>query len=113
MSGCVMEIPIMKQAITVRIPDDLEFSALNLARDPDGMVSFDWSPIERICEANGIDVSMFRDAPEDNVGGLITAWYAEHRARGGEPDPVQEDLIAEARIEDERGGGISYRPGLA
>lgn len=101
------------QSLTVIIPDELDFSELKLARDPDGMVSFDWAPIERICEASGIDVELFRDMPEDNVSGLITAWYREHRARGGDADPVQEDLIAEAQLEDARGGGISHPPGRA
>lgn len=103
----------MKKALTIQIPEDLDFSELRLARDPDGMVSFDWSPIARICEASGIDVAVFRGAPEDNVASLITAWYREHLARGGARDAVQDDLIAEAQIEDERGGGISHPPGRA
>jgi len=41
---------------------------------------------------------MFRDAPEDNVSGLIVSWYQVHRQHGGEPDPVAEDLIAEVRV---------------
>ncbi len=74
---------------------------------------FTWSPIGRFCEANGLDVALFKGGPEDNVSGLITAWYGAHRARGGAPDPVQEELIEEARIEDARGGGISHKPGQA
>lgn len=82
---------------TLTIPDGLEFSTLNLSRDSlTGEVEFDWAPIEAICEASGIDISMFRDQHEDNVSGLITAWYAEHRKRGGAIDPVQEEIIAEA-----------------
>jgi hypothetical protein len=99
--------------LTIQVPDDLDFSALKLARDADGMVSFDWGPIETICAASGIDVDIFREAPEDNIAGLLTAWYAAHRQRGGAADPVQEDLIAEAALEDSRGGGISHAPGRA
>ena len=99
--------------LTIQVPDDLEFSALKLARDADGMVSFDWRPIETICEASGIDIAIFRQAPEDNIASLLTAWYVEHRRRGGAPDLVQEDLIAEAAIEDSRGGGVSHAPGRA
>lgn len=36
-----------------RAADDLSFSDLHLARDPDGALSFDWEPIERICAASG------------------------------------------------------------
>lgn len=99
--------------LTIQVPDDLDFSALKLARDVDGMVSFDWGPIETICAASGIDVGIFREAPEDNIAGLLTAWYSAHRQRGGAADPVQEDLIAEAALEDSRGGGISHAPGRA
>lgn len=101
------------QLTTIKIPDDVQFADLKLARDSDGRVSFDWSPIERICEASGVDPAIFRDAPEDNVSGLIVAWYAEHLRGGGARDPVQDDLIAEAALEDELGGGISHQPGRA
>ena len=100
--------------LSVSIPEGLDFSELHLARDPrTGAIEFEWAPIERICAASGLDVALFRSGPEDNVAGLITAWYAEHRARGGAADPVQEEIIAEARAEDERGGGLSYPPGSA
>jgi len=81
------------------IPEAVDFADLNLARAASGEVSFAWEPIERICEASGIDVAIFREGPEDAVGDLITAWYAAHRQRGGKPDPVQEALIAEALSE--------------
>jgi hypothetical protein len=102
-------MPIVK----VCIPHNLKFSDLRLARDSDGMVSFDWVTLEAICDASGIDAAVFRDSPEDNVAALITAWYRQHLADGGAPDAVQEDLIAEARAEDAMGGGLSYPPGSA
>lgn len=99
--------------LQVRIPDDLPFSALKLARDADGTVSLDWTPIRRICAENGIDPEIFSDAPEDNVSALLVAWYSTHRARGGEPDPVADDLLAEVLAEDALGAGISHAPGRA
>lgn len=104
---------MQQQLATVAIPDDLEFGDLHLARDPDGGVSFDWTPIERICAASGLDVAVLREGPEDNVSGLIAQWYIAHRAAGGEPDPVQEDLIAEVSAEDAAGQPYSHRPGRA
>lgn len=96
------------------IPDGVDFSDLKLTRDPDtGDVSFDWTPIERICEASGIDADVFRSDPEDNVSGLIVRWYTEHRAAGGAHDPVAADIIAETMLEDEHGGGFSHPPGRA
>lgn len=102
-----------KMLAQITIPDDVRFSDLHLARDADGMVSFDWSPIERICEASGIDIALLRDGPEDNVTGLVVAWYAEHLRNGGERDPVQDDLIAETMAEDAAGQRHSLPPGRA
>ena len=95
------------------IPEHVKFSDLRLARDADGMVSFDWSPIDAICKASGIDPSFFRETPEDNVAALINEWYRLHVADGGDADLTQEDLIAEARAEDDRGYGFSHAPGRA
>ncbi|MEW6647202.1 MAG: hypothetical protein AB1450_08395 [Pseudomonadota bacterium] len=92
------------QAVKIIIPDGLEFAALHLSRDPiTGDLEFDWSPIESICAASGLDIAMFHDAPEDNVCALLTAWYMEHRARGGAIDLVQEQIIAEVQAEDALG----------
>lgn len=92
------------RAVAITIPEGLEFSALRLSRDPvTHEVEFEWTPIERICEASGLDVSVFRDQHEDNVAGLITAWYMEHRRLGGAPDPVQEQILAEVQAEDALG----------
>lgn len=102
-----------KQLLTIAIPDDLDFAELKLARDADGMVSFSWEPIERICAASGVDPAIFREYHEDNVSGLITQWYVEHLKRGGTRDPVQDDLIAETIAEDAHGDGISHQPGRA
>lgn len=95
------------------IPEGLLFSELRLARDAGGDVSFDWAPIERICQASGIDVALFRDGPEDNLAALLTSWYRTHLAAGGERDPVYEDLISEVRFEDAAGQLSSHTPGRA
>jgi len=108
-----VEAHMQQQMAKVAIPDDLNFSDLRLARDPDGSVSFDWAVIERICEASGLPIEVLRDGPEDNVAGLITHWYMAHRQHGGEADPVADDLIAEVLIEDAAGQPFSHQPGRA
>lgn len=108
-----VEAHIQQQVSKVAIPDDLTFSDLHLSRDPDGNISFDWVVIERICEASGLPVEMFRDAPEDNVSGLIVGWYQAHRQHGGEADPVADDLIAEVVAEEKAGQTVSHQPGRA
>ena len=94
----------------ITIPNGLSFAALKLKRERDGDVSFDTAVIKRICDASGIDTEQILSAGEDAISGLIVAWYGEHRKRGGDPDPVADDLIAEALAEGERG---SHKPGTA
>lgn len=92
------------QGLRLAIPEGLTFSALQLRREPSGEVSFDRGVIRRICEASGIDPALMLAGPEDNVAGLIVAWYAAHLRDGGAPDPVAEQLGAEVRAEDGYGG---------
>lgn len=94
----------MPHPITVRIPDNLKFSDLKLTRT-DGSVSFDWTPIEAICTASGINPAVFRDMPEDNVAGLIIHWYSLHLQDGGARDPVADQLLAEVALEDTPAAG--------
>lgn len=97
----------------ITIPDGVTFADLHLTRDPQtGEIDFDWAPIEAICAASGLDIDLLRTS-DDNRAALVVAWYTEHRARGGDPDPVQEDLLAEVAAEDARGHGQSYPPGRA
>lgn len=103
----------MEKALQISIPDDVDFSALKLARDSDGHVSFDWAPINTICAASNINPEVFTDTNEDNVSSFIIHWYTAHIANGGEPDPVAEDLILETQLEDKHGGGFSLPPGRA
>jgi hypothetical protein len=56
---------------------------------------------------------MFRNAPEDNVAGLIVGWYQAHRQHGGDSDPVAEDLIAEVEAEEKAGQTVSHQAGRA
>lgn len=102
-----------QQMAKVSILDDLDFSDLRLARDPDGSVSFDWDVIARICNGSGIPEELFRETSEDYVAGLIVSWYQAHRQNGGAADPVAEDLIAEVMEEEKAGQQVSYQPGSA
>jgi hypothetical protein len=91
----------MMQKTYIVIPDDVRFEDLNLSRDPvTSMVAFDLDPLERICEANDLDISTLTGDDEDIVGGFLNAWYRAHRESGGAPDPVQEQLIAEVDAEE-------------
>lgn len=96
------------------IPDGTRFEDLRLSRDPrTGTVTFHLKPIEAICQASGFDFEDFVNRSDGAVCALIAAWYEVHLTDGGDPDPVQEDLMEEARLEMERGSGFSYAPGHA
>jgi hypothetical protein len=103
-----------KKTVAIVIPADVAFSDLKMARDSQtGDVAFDWSPLERICAASGVDISLLRDQPEDNVGGVLSTWYRQHLTAGGMRDPVMDDLIGEVELEDKHGSGHSHQPGRA
>ena len=108
-----VEAHMTQQLTRVSIPESVDFAMLKLARDRDGAVSFDWTPIEAICRASGIDTALLRDGPEDNVAGLIAHWYAAHRQRGGAPDAVAEDMYSEVLAEERIGQRVSLPPGRA
>jgi hypothetical protein len=108
-----VEAHMQDKLTQITIPDDVHFADLRLQRDPDGALSFEWAPIERICQASGLDVRLLREGPEDNVARLIVTWYMAHIDAGGEHDPVQDDLIAEMRAEDAAGQHYSHQPGRA
>jgi hypothetical protein len=44
---------------------------------------------------------------------LIAGWYRAHVSEGSTPDPVQKDLLEEARLEMEHGGEFACQPGHA
>lgn len=100
--------------LRVTIPNGIEFADLRLSRNTDdGLVHFAMEPIEAICKASALDLAEIVQGPRPLVGLLIASWYAAHRKQGGAPDPVQEELWEEARLEMERGGGFTYPPGHA
>jgi len=88
-----------KKPVTIVIPETVNFADLGLRRVK-GSMELSWIPIEAICEANKLDIQVFQNGPEDNVAALITAWYGEHRQRGGAPDPVMEEYWDEMGFED-------------
>jgi hypothetical protein len=98
-----------KITITIKHP----FAALQLTRDQrTGDVEYNEDVLESVLTDSGIDRAAFF-SHEDSVAVLLVGWYHAARAAGEPTDPIAEDLLAEARLEDERGFGISYQPGTA
>ena len=95
-----------KKLLHITFPDTVRFEDLKLSRDPvTGEIAFDWQPIELICQHSGLDSDIFRHSHEDNVAGLIIAWYQEYLKLGGEKNPVVEELLGEIELEDKHGIG--------
>ena len=91
---------MMERTFRIIIPADVAFADLELGRLEDGQVTFRWEPVEKVCQASGIDVAVFKKGHEDNVSGLLVTWYAAHVDAGGPPDVVAEQLIQEVLDED-------------
>lgn len=82
------------------IPPDVTFSDLNLQRDSvTGDLTFEWAPIERICEASGIKPEDLMEKSEETFPELLIAWYQVHLDNGGAPDRVEEQILAEVEAE--------------
>jgi len=102
------------QKIRIEIPDGLRFADLRLGRNTvTGGVTFSIDAIERVCQASGIDPKMVLGSHEDNVAGLIVAWYAAARKAGEPADSVAEDLLAEVIAENKTGQPYSHQHGRA
>ena len=74
-----------------------DFSVLRLTRDPDtDEIEFDATALHTVADQLGLRI----DGPDD-VGQVLHQWYTAHRAAGGAPDPVADELFWEALEEAE------------
>lgn len=96
-----------------RIPADLHFADLQLKVGEDGCVMFRWEPIERLCNASGVDPELFRGPRLEYVGELISHWYAVHLVNGGDVDPVQEWALSYADLDPSYRHRYIHKPGHA
>lgn len=80
--------------LSFRIPPSLSFADLQLRWGSDGQILFEWSAIELLCEASGIDVGIFKLTDPSNVARLINHWYEIHRSNGGAIDLVKEEAMS-------------------
>ncbi|WP_157443575.1 hypothetical protein [Curvibacter lanceolatus] len=96
--------------VAFQIPPGLGFADLRLRLEDDGLIYFDWSAIERLCEASSLDPDLFKRLPLDQVGLLISTWYAVHLRNGGKPDPVQEMAMACSDSAHLAAGKYIHRP---
>ena len=100
--------------LEVVIPNDVAFSDLNLQHDPrSGGVVFEYRPIERICEASGIELELLSESDDERLGEFVMSWYTEHLAHGGQPDFVADSIMEEISLTEQAGQCFSYPAGHA
>lgn len=92
------------EQLAIHIPEGLDFSDLELSRDGlTGNVSFSWDVIDQISVASALPVEALRNVGMDILGQIINSWYLSHLSHGGAPNPVQEQLQAEAMAAEQYG----------
>lgn len=106
-----------QQIIGIKIPEHLSFNDLKLERIRNGEyagdITFDLDVVEQICEASNLPKDFFMTIHEDNIASLFLRWYMLHLEKGGEPDPVFEEMYQETLAEMRQGQMFSLKPGTA
>jgi hypothetical protein len=90
----VDEQKVATKELVFTIPEDLQFSDLELRLDDDGLVRFNWEAIERLCATSNINPDFFSSSRPEYVGNLISHWYGVHLYNGGAHDPEQERALS-------------------
>ncbi|MDR1856552.1 MAG: hypothetical protein LBR22_05270 [Desulfovibrio sp.] len=88
---------------TLNIPANLRFEEFRLGVAPDGHVTFDWTPFERLYEASGVPVETLWVASEQHIVRLLVFCYDIHLRRGGLRHPIAETLRMSVALEDFEG----------
>lgn len=99
--------------LVIRIPDGLSFADLQLRMGEDRRVYFNWEVIDQLCQASNLDPEVFRSSPPENVGNLISYWYAVHLINGGAHDPIQERALSYTETLDWGDRQNEFPPGNA
>lgn len=108
-----MSKKIATKELLFKIPDDLQFSDLELRLGDDGLVRFNWDAIERLCLTSNINPDFFRFSSPENVGNLISHWYGVHLYNGGAHDPEQERALSYSDTMHWGTQQFEHRPGKA
>lgn len=97
----------------MRLIEGVDYADLKLRYEPEGsdIVSFDADVLIAFCRANNLPADAWLN--EDNIATVMAKWYRLHRAAGGAPDPVREQIAFEVELEDRLGGGFSHEGGRA
>jgi len=78
--------------LTLKLPDGYSFSDLKIRRCEADAIDLDMGLVKVICKLNGLDFGKVCQNPGPVVTTILTVWYKNHLAEGGEPDALMEEL---------------------
>ena len=84
--------PSNNTTLALKLPDGAVFEDLKLRRCAQDAIDLDMDLIERICQLNGWDFAKVQANPGPVVSSILSVWYKQHLAEGGQPDQTMEAL---------------------
>ena len=84
--------PSNNTTLALKLPDGAVFEDLKLRRCAQDAIDLDMDLIERICQLNGWDFAKVQTDPGPVVSTILSVWYKQHLAEGGQPDQTMEAL---------------------
>jgi len=88
-------LPTTDAVLTLKLPEGYTFADLKLRRCDDDAIDLDMDLVKLICSINDLDFEKVLQNPGPVVTSILTVWYKNHRAQGGQPDPLMEALKAQ------------------
>ena len=78
--------------LTLKLPEGYIFSDLKMRRCEADAIDLDMDLVKVICHLNGLDFEKVCQNPGPVVTTILTVWYKNHLAGGGQPDALMEEL---------------------
>ena len=84
--------PSNDTTLALKLPEGAVFEDLKLRRCAQDAIDLDMDLVERICQLNGWDFAKVQANPGPVVSSILSVWYKQHLAEGGQPDETMEAL---------------------
>ena len=78
--------------LTLKLPEGYSFADLQIRRCEDDAIDLNMDLIKLICNINQLDFDKVCQNPGPVVTTILTVWYKNHLAGGGQPDALMEEL---------------------
>lgn len=78
--------------LTLKLPAGYSFADLKIRRCDLNAIDLEMDLVELVCNINGLDFAKVCENPGPVVTRILTIWYKDHLAQGGQPDPLMETL---------------------